>query len=152
MDGASIEDIADNVKASPEQVSDILKEYKNSQKVKGVYTEEFMKLIANRDRMNIQRNTIMKELNVSRTILIKSIKKYGFIKKIDNDASEEIIGKIDTANFEFKECPECSSKKINTIETLHNDATINGIYCIKCGNEFFSNRGYIYKVKWENVD
>lgn len=151
-EGASIEDISEELNSTYEKILDILKDYKVEQKNKGIYTEEFMKLVARRDCRGVKRNKIMSELGVSRSLLIKSVEKYGFVKTQKNPEPEEIIKKVDDS-FVFTECPECNSQKINKVQTLYKGlSNIDGIYCLDCGGEFFKHHNNLFKVKWENID
>lgn len=150
-EGALIEDIVEELNTSTSDVLEVLRSYRKEQKVKGVYTDELMKMIARRDCRNIQRKKIMEELDISRSLLIKAIEKYGFLDSVKKLDTEQFIKEI-PENFEFIECPICQSKKINEIDTLYNEITVKGVYCLDCGNEAFKHRGNLYKVKWENID
>lgn len=149
--GVSIKEISSEVKASEDEILNILRNYKESQKQKGQYTEEFMKFVAKRDCHEVLRKDIMSELNISRSFLSRAIEQFGFLKKMNGEDSEEFYSKFDK-NFDSSKCPECNSKKVNHLNTLYNGVPAKGIYCISCGNEFVKHENNIYKVKWENVD
>ena len=149
--GLSIKDIAFEMEESVDFVLTSLREYKASQKNKGQYSEELMRVIAKRDSHDIMRKDIMQELNVSRSFLSKSIEKFGFLNKLNSLDGEEVYKKV-PKNFELTECPQCHSKKINEVNSLYKEFPVKGIYCFDCGNEFFKRENEVYKVKWENID
>ena len=149
--GASIKEISSELQISEEDVLHKLRDYKESQKRKGQYTEEFMKFVAKRDSHEVLRKDIMSELNISRSFLSKAIEQFGFLKKMNGEESEEFYLKIDS-DFNMSTCPECGSKKMNELNTLFNGVPAKGIYCLSCGNEFVTHENNLYRVKWENVD
>lgn len=149
--GLSIKEISSQMEISEEEVLNGLREYRDSQKTKGRYTDEFMKLIAKRDCHEVLRKDIMSELGISRNFLSKAIEQFGFLKKMNGEDSEEFYAKLDR-NFDSSKCPECKSKRVNHLNTLYNGVPARGMYCISCGSEFVKHDNNVYRVKWENVD
>lgn len=149
--GASINGIAKELNMTEEAVLIHLNDYKKSQKEKGKYLETLMKLVAKRDSNEVPRKEIMSELNISRNFLIKSVKKFGFLDRLSEEDGEEFFTKVDS-DFEFTECLQCHSKKINEVNTLYKGTPAKGFYCRDCGAEFVRNKNSIYKIKWENIN
>lgn len=149
--GYTIKKIERKENISEEKVLNILREYKEEQTTKGRYSDELMKFIAERDFYNFKRKDIMKELDVSRNFITKSIKKYGVLNKTSKGPSEEIFMESITG-LDMNHCPKCNSSKINEIETTYNDNPTDGYYCMNCGSEFSIQGGNLYISKWENID
>lgn len=135
-------------------LADIIKNlqtFRKSQLFKGQYSDKLMMIVSSRDASGATRKDIMEELGVSRNFLERAIREYGFIKKsIDGDEEHFYMNASD--GYEFLECPECESSRINNISGEYGEGNAENIYCMNCGSEFILKDNKIYIIKWEYID
>lgn len=152
-DGRSIESITSITGLTRKAVINKIKKYRSvhekSNKSKKSYGEDLKKIIALRDKNDVPRSQISKELGVSNTFISESCKKYGdeLKRKALFPNQYSYIG-----DFDFSACPECESKRLNVIDEFIDWGTVDARYCMNCGNEFFkfmNDDKKTYKLNFE---
>lgn len=142
-DGSTTGLIIESFNITYSQLIEILTDFKENSRYKKTFTDEFKKVIAQRDMNGVARSTIAKELQINANTVKKSCEKFGQAIK-DRNTSEKAFARID-GKFSMEECPNCKSKKVNTIE----DDTI---YCKNCGDEYIYNEDHVLRVVWEHLE
>lgn len=141
--GNDLNIIIRSLNLTKEESLEILKIFKEKNRFKNTFTEDFKKVIAERDSFGISRNQISYELGLSINTIRKACEKYG--QKIKEKASSEnLFTKID-GNFEMSVCPSCKSKNVNKVDDITT-------YCKDCGNEHEYHDEYVLRLNWEYLD
>jgi transposase-like protein len=142
-DGSPIQLIAESFKISHEQIKDILIKYKEESRFKKTFTDEFKKMISQRDINGVSRRQIADELNINANTVKKACEQFGQALK-ERAVSENTYTRIN-GNFTMKSCPSCGSSRVNAVEE-------NTIYCKSCGEEHIINEDHALKLNWEYLD
>lgn len=146
-DGADLKVIAKSFNITTSEVKKHLIAYKLEEKFGNGFTDNFRKVIAERDLNGVARAQIARELSVTPITIRRACKKFGDTIKIKTSNDEQTMKLF--GEYTLEECPECESRKINSVDD-------NIIYCLSCGNEYDFNKyekhGYIEKVLWEFID
>ena len=141
--GSDLGYIVESFNVTHKQIKKILISYKEQNHVKRTFTEEFKKLIAERDMNGVARRQIANELDINVNTVKKACEQFGQSFK-ERASSENEFTKIE-GEFSKDSCPSCSSKNVNEVEE-------DTIYCMDCGNEFIIKEDHILKVNWEYIE
>ncbi len=139
-EGSTVELISFSFDITVEQVLEILRTYKEENRYKRTFTDNFKRLIAERDSNGVARKSIAIELAINSNTVKKSCEEFGNILKGKAEFENEFT-KID-GEFSKEECPSCKSKEVNEVEE-------NTYYCMSCGSEHVFYDGYVEKLNWE---
>lgn len=142
-DGSTLSLIIESFNITHSRLIQTLIDFKEDSRYKKTFTDEFKKMIAQRDMNGVARSTIAKELQINANTVKKSCEKFGQAIK-DKGSSEKALVRID-GKFSIKQCPNCKSKKVNTIEE-------DTIYCKNCGDEYIYNEDHVLRVAWEHLE
>jgi transposase-like protein len=145
-DGSPIELIITSFNITHEQVTDILHTYKEQSRFKRTFTDEFKKMISERDINNVARRTIATELGINVNTVKRACEQFGQALK-EKASSDNAYTVVDVDNLEV--CPSCKSKRVNEIDSMADQINTTGIYCMACGDEHFELNGKFYKVNFE---
>jgi transposase-like protein len=145
-DGSTLETIAESFKISMRLVKGILLKYKEDNRLKRTFTNDFKKVIAERDINGVARSTIAEELDINVSTVKKACEKFG--QAIKEKATSEQAYTLIEGVHDLKVCPTCQSKKVNEIDSISDNVNTTGIYCKDCGDEhFIITRTETQKVK-----
>lgn len=142
-DGRSIDHIAWKLKTTEEDVLKTLRFYCNEQREKRTFSEDFKKVLADRDLTGIARTTIASEMGINVNTVKKSCEQYGQQSK-EVASSEKTYTKIEGV-FPRDKCVECKSERYNEVGE-------DTYYCYKCGNEYIHRKTHVLRVNWEYID
>ena len=142
-EGNKLEYIIESLNITYKKVKQILINFKESNRHKRTFTDEFKKIIAERDMNGISRRQISLELEINANTIKKACEKFGQTFK-ERASSDNEFTRID-GEFDMSECVSCKSKNVNEVDD-------NTIYCMDCGSEFVFKKGYVLKVNWEYLD
>ena len=142
-DGSSMSYLAESFGITEEEVKAILITYKEESRFKKSFTDEFRKMIAERDINGVARNAIAKELELNVNTVKKSCEAFGQAVK-GRATSDNAFTRID-GEFKLDTCPSCGSKRNNLVDE-------NTTYCRDCGGEYEYYKGYILKVNWGFIE
>lgn len=143
-EGSTLHLIADSFGLETENVSDMLNHYRKSCRTPRTFTDEFKKLIAERDLTGAARMEIARELGINVNTVKKACEEFGQKNK-DRTDFERLHTKID-GDFPKDECYKCGSKHLNEVDD------IGTTYCFDCGSEFTHMGDHILALNWEFVD
>lgn len=143
QDGSDLGYIVESLNIPYKKIKQILLNYKESNRYKRTFTDEFKRMIAERDINGVPRSTIAKELEMNVSTIQKACIAFGQAIK-EKSASDNAYTKVNGSISDGK-CPNCRSKKVNEVDE-------NTIYCISCGNEFVEKADGLYKINWEFID
>lgn len=135
--------IIESVNTTHKSIKDILLRYKEANRKGRSFTDEFKKMVAERDMNGVSRRQISIELEINVNTVKKACELFGKAfkeKAVSGNEYTRIDGK-----FDLKSCPSCESKKVNEVE----DKTI---YCKNCGDEHIIKKDHALKVNWEYLD
>ena len=142
-DGSSLSYLAESFGITEEEVKAILVTYKEESRFKKSFTDEFRKMIAERDLNGVTRNAIAKELELNVNTVKKSCEAFGQAVK-GKATSDNAFTRID-GEFTMDTCPSCSSKKNNVVDD-------NTTYCMTCDSEHEYYEGYVFKINYEYLE
>lgn len=142
-EGSPLELIADSFKITLEEVKDILLKFKEDNKNKNSFTDEFKRVVAERDLNGVARSTISKELSLNINTVRKFCELFGQAMK-DKAYSDNEYTRID-GKFSLDICPKCNSKRNNLVDE-------NVTFCLDCNSEHEYYDGYILRVNFEYID
>jgi transposase-like protein len=139
-EGGQISIMAESLNIDQSTILNLLIEYKETNRFKKTFTDNFKKMIAKRDMSGIARRTIASELQLNANTIKKACEKFGQSNK-ERASSANAFTRVN-GKFSKEICPSCESKRVNEVDE-------NTIYCLVCGNEFIHRKGYILKINWE---
>lgn len=142
-EGSPISLIAESFKLSERLVKDILLKKKEESKYKRTFTDEFRKMIAERDMNGVARSTIAEELKLNVNTVRKACEAFGQALK-EKATSDKAYTKM-VGEFELNICPSCGSKKNNLVDD-------NTTYCLNCDSEHEYYDGYVLKINFEYLE
>lgn len=142
-EGSPISLIAESFKISQRLTKGILLKYKEDSRYKKTFTDEFRKMIAERDMNGIARRIIAEELELNVNTVRKACEQFGQAIK-EKATSDLAFTRID-GEFDLKVCPSCGSKKNNLVD----DKTT---YCMSCDSEHEYHEDYVLKVNFEYLE
>lgn len=142
-EGSPLSLIAESFKITEQLAKDILLKHKEGSRFKRTFTDEFRRMIAERDMNGVARSTIASELELNVNTIKKACEQFGQAVK-EKATSDQAFTKID-GNFQLDTCPSCGSKRNNLVD----DKTT---YCVKCGTEHEYYDGYVLKINWEYLE
>lgn len=143
--GSKIEEIIKSLNITHRKVKQILLDFKNKNKLKKAFTDEFKKVIAERDLNGISRRQIALELEINASTVRKACEKFGqTLKEKPINDENKLFTRID-GKFNKDKCPKCKNNGVNEVD-------INTIYCKNCGNEFIIKKDHILMINWEYID
>lgn len=142
-EGIELKDMAESLNISNEEIKNILIDFKKLNSHKRRFTDEFKKVVAERDSNGISRRQISLELGINANTVKKACELFGQSQKEKLQQVNEFT-KIDKIS-DSSVCPLCKSMKVNEVD-------INTIYCMSCGNEFILKKDHALKVNWEYLD
>ncbi|SDX97299.1 hypothetical protein [Thermoactinomyces sp. DSM 45892] len=148
--GVGILVIQEELSCLESDISRILIKYKEKNRQKNSFSDDFKKLIAERDMHNVPRKTIATELRINVATVSKACKQFGQKTK-GRVSSYNLYSEIVGIN-NLKRCPNCNSEKVNRIESLVRNFNTSGIFCMDCGNEYFELKGKFYHINFEYID
>lgn len=143
QDGSDMGYIMECFNISHEKVKEILLSYRESNRHKRTFTDDFKRLIAERDINGISRRQISLELEINVSTVKKACEKFGQSLK-DRATSDNLYTRIDR-EFDMSTCPSCGSKDVNEVDE-------STTFCKKCGNEHIHKSDYALKLNWEYLD
>jgi hypothetical protein len=141
--GSDIGYIVEKMNISPRLVKQTIIAFKEANRLKKSFTDEFKMLIAERDSNGVSRRQIASELEINANTVKKACEMFGQSNK-EKASSENEYTKIE-GKFPLTVCPSCKSKKVNVVDD-------NTTYCKDCGNEHIHNEDHALKINWEYVD
>lgn len=135
---------------SEEEIKAVLINYKKRNRYQRTFTDEFKKLIAERDINDIPRRQIALELGISINTVKRACEQFGQTvkEKTSSDNAYTIIEDV----HNLDRCPKCKSMRVNEIESMAGNVNTTGIFCMECGEEHFIMDGKIYRVNWEYIN
>lgn len=141
--GNDLKYISKSLNIPHKELSELLINLKESNRHKRTFTDEFKKIIAERDMSGVSRRKISTELKINASTVKKACEQFGqpLKEKVDKD---RVYERID-GEFDMSECPSCSSIKVNEVDD-------NTIYCKKCGDEHIFKKDHILKINWEYLE
>ena len=142
-DGSPVEVIAESFMMTAQEVLDTLLAYKNKNRFRRSFSEDFKRMIAERDMSGVVRSDIAKELDINISTVKKSCEQFGQSLK-ERASSENMYTKIGDYIDEEK-CISCGSKDYNQVD-------LDAYYCKKCGSEHTVRQDGVYQVNWEYLD
>lgn len=142
-DGSPLGVIIESFNITHKQMVSILLNHKEMSRYKKTFTDDFRKMIADRDMNGVARSTIAKELEINANTVKKACEAFGQAIK-EKATSDKAFTKIE-GKFSMDICPSCGSKKNNVVDD-------NTTYCLKCGTEHEYHEGYVSKVNWEYLE
>jgi Zn finger protein HypA/HybF involved in hydrogenase expression len=142
-EGSPLSLIADSFKISERLAKDIVLNFKKESKFKRTFTDEFKKVIAQRDINGVARSAIAIELEINVNTVKKACEKFGQALK-EKATSDNAFTKI-TGDFTLDTCPSCGSKRNNLVDD-------NTTYCMSCDSEHEYYDGYVLKVNFEYIE
>jgi transposase-like protein len=143
QDGSDVGYIIECFNTTHKKVKEVLIAYKDANRYKRTFTDEFKKVVAERDINGVARRQIAQELEINVNTVKKACEQFGQAFK-EKATSENEYTRID-GEFTMFKCPSCRSSKVNEVE----DKTI---YCKNCGNEHIINEDHALKINWEYLD
>lgn len=150
-DGKSISYISNLLDLTEDEVLAHLRLYKSEsvQKLGNSYNDELKKIIAKRDRNEVSRSRIAKELELSSSFVGSACKKFGDNLKKKSKFSNQYTELKQPHGMET--CPNCKSHKVNEIDDYIDNRKVDAIYCMCCGLEHFKfDEGIsIYRLNYE---
>lgn len=141
--GNKLEYIIESLNITYKKVKQILINFKESNRYKRTFTDEFKKVIAERDMNGISRRQISLELEINANTVKRACEAFGQSLK-GRVTSDNEYTKIDNVS-DMSKCLLCGSKDLNEVD-------LNTYYCMKCGNEFIFKGDHALKVNWEYLD
>lgn len=128
---------------SQDEIKKLLLDYKESNRYKKTFTDDFKKMIAERDINGVSRRQISMELEINANTIKKACEKFGqtMKEKASFDTAYTLVGE----GLGLHKCPSCNSSRVNEVD-------YNTIYCISCGDEFVEISGKIFRINWEYID
>ncbi|UNH58423.1 hypothetical protein OEJ84_23095 (plasmid) [Bacillus subtilis] len=145
-EGSPLSLIADSFGITQEEAIDILRNYKEQNLYKKSFTDDFKKMVAERDTnggKDITRSSIAKELNINPNTVKKICEEFGNALK-EKAISDQAYTRIDR-EFDLKTCPSCNSKRVNIVD-------FNTTYCLTCGNEHIHKEDHVLKINYEYLE
>lgn len=125
------------------RVKQILIAFKDANREKRTFTDDFKRVIAERDINGVSRRQIAMELEINVNTVKKACAKFGQALK-DRASSENEYTRIE-GKFDMNTCPSCGSNDVNEVEE-------NTTYCKKCGSEHIHKEDHALKLNWEYLD
>ena len=142
-DGSDIGYIVESLNVPYEKIKKTLIDLKESSRYKRTFTDEFKKIIAERDINGVSRRQISIELEINANTVKRACEAFGQSMKDRVDSDNEYT-RID-GNLDKSICLSCNSSKVREVEQ-------NVIYCMNCGNEYIFKDDHVLKVNWEYFD
>lgn len=142
-EGSTISLIVTSFNTTYKNVINIIRNYKESNRHKRTFTDEFKMMIAQRDINGVARSTIAEELEINVNTVKKACEKFGQAIK-EKATSDQAYTKID-GKFTLKKCPSCGSRKNNLVDE-------KTTYCMKCETEHEYYDGYVLKINYEYIE
>lgn len=146
-DGSPLCYIQECFGVSKEYIKKVLIDYKERNRYKKTFTNEFKQLIAERDINGIPRMQIASELNININTVKRACEQFG--QAIKGRAFSENTYTLIEGVHNLERCPRCRSRRVNEVEPV---VGTMGIYCMECGSEFFIMDEQVYQVNWEYID
>lgn len=126
-DGNDLGYIVESFNIPYKRIKEILIRYKEYNREKRTFTEDFKRLIAERDINGVARRQIAEELEINVNTVKKACEQFGQAFK-EKSSSEQAFTQINLDKFDLKTCPNCESKNVNLVDD-------NTTYCKDCGAE-----------------
>ena len=142
-DGSSLETIQSSFNLTKEQIKNILIQEKENNRFKRTFTDDFKRIIAERDTNGIPRRQISLELEISVNTVKKACEQFGQVFK-ERASSDNAFTRIER-ELDMTTCASCGSKKVNLVEE-------NTTYCLSCGSEHIHHKDHVLRVNWEYLD
>lgn len=143
-DGSPLSVIIESFNITYEEAIEILHKYRSNERLKKSFTDEFKKLIAQRDiNGSVTRSSIAKELGINANTVKKACEKFGQSSK-EKAISNQTFTRVD-GEFTLDKCPSCQSEKVNIVE----DCTT---FCKKCGDEYIHEEDHVLKINFEYLE
>ena len=142
-DGSPVGLIAESFKTTQNEILEVLRNYKEDSRFKRTFTDEFRRMIAERDMNGVARSSIANELELNVNTIKKSCELFGQAIK-EKATSDQAFTKI-KGDFQLDTCPSCGSKRNNLVD----DKTT---YCMSCDSEHEYYNGYVMKINFEYLE
>lgn len=143
-DGSPLNVIIESFNITHKKVIEILQGYRDESRLSKSFTDDFKKLIAERDISgDVTRSSIALELGINANTVKKACEQFGQSSK-EKAVSNQLYTRIN-GEFTLKACPSCKSKKVNLVED-------NTTYCTKCGGEHIINEDHALKINFEYLE
>ena len=141
--GSDLGYIIEKLNIPHKKVKQVIIGFKEANRLKKSFTDEFKMLIAERDSNGVSRRKIASELEINANTVKKACEAFGQAHK-EKASSENEYTRINKT-FPLTICPSCNSNNVNIVED-------NTTYCKDCGNEHIHHQGYTLVVNWEYVE
>lgn len=141
--GSEMGYIIESLNITYKRVKQILLNLKESNRHKRTFTDEFKRIIAERDMNGISRRQISLELEINANTVKRACEQFGQTFK-DKATSDNQYTRLD-GEFDMSECPTCKSKNVNEVDD-------NTTYCLECGGEHIFKKDHVLRVNWEFVE
>lgn len=142
-EGSPILLISESFKIPQRLALDILRKYKEESRLKRTFTDDFKKMVAERDMNGVPRSTIAEELQLNVNTVKKACEQFGQAIK-EKATSDQVFTKIE-GEFDLKVCPSCGSNKNNLVDE-------KTTYCMNCDTEHEYYDGYVLKINFEYLE
>lgn len=160
--GSDIGYIVEKLNTTYELVKKTIITFKENNRLKKSFTEEFKTLIAERDMSGVSRRKIARELEINANTVKNACIMFGQVGK-EKASSESEFTRIELEEFDLTTCPTCQSKKVNVVDE-------NTTFCKSCGSEHIHHKifevlkeegkkkakkfvgAYALKINWEYIE
>lgn len=143
MEGLPVFLIAEGYLVTQEEVTTVLHTYRDENRLKRAFSDDFRKMIAERDLNGVARSNIAKELGININTVKKSCEEFGQSSK-EGAVSDRMFTRI-AGQFSKETCVNCGSKHYNEVEE-------ETYYCMSCNNEFIYEEDAVLQVNFEYLD
>jgi transposase-like protein len=148
-EGCEFNSIQQSFNITEDEVKQVLIKFKEKNSSKRKSTDEFKKLIAQRDSYKIPRKRIAWELGINANQVKKACQRFG--QAVKHSASGNIFTVVEGVH-NLDKCPNCESERVNEIESMAGNVNTTGVFCMECGSENFIMNGKVYQVNFEYMD
>jgi hypothetical protein len=142
-DGSPVGLIAESFKVTQVQVLELIRNHKEDSRFKRTFTDEFRRMIAERDMNGVARSAIASELELNVNTVKKACELFGQAIK-EKATSDQAFTKI-SGDFKLHTCPSCGSKRNNLVDE-------KTTYCMTCDTEHEYHDGYVFKINYEYIE
>lgn len=143
-DGSTVNLIAESFDLEPENVLDMLRAYRKSCRTPRTFTDEFKKMVAERDMSGAARMEMARELGINVNTVKKACEEFGQKNK-DRTDFERLHTRVDGV-FSKEKCFKCEGSHVNEVDDS------GATYCFDCGSEVVYMEDHILVLNWEFVD
>jgi hypothetical protein len=149
-EGVAIDEIADELRMTSDDVTKHLRSYKIKEENGRDYIYIFKEFVVDRVLSRVPRGTICKELGIAYRTINKYLKEFE-VEVPTSSVEQESEMYQEISWDDFNRCPDCGSIRVNHIN-LYSEATNDNSYCLDCGTEWVQMfDGRVCKILWDFV-